>query len=73
MSDDYFMIEHQERLRASHDRLLEALREASEIIRTWHGMNIPKEMERAMWQTYQASPEMRRINAAIAAGEEALK
>ena len=47
------------RLIAAAPELLEALEEAKSIIRTWHG-------EEA-WDIYDlASPEMKRINAAIA-------
>jgi len=47
------------------DELLAALKSAVETIRVWHGMNEPDDMAPAMWQLYQQSPEMRRINAAI--------
>lgn len=47
-------------------KLLEALREAKSIIRTWHGMGAPKGVEKSMWELYdENAPEMKRINSAI--------
>jgi len=50
--------------------LLEALNEAIQIIRSWHGMGMPKEMEQKMWAIYESqSPEMKRIKKALTANE----
>lgn len=47
------------------DKLLAALHEAVRLIRLWHGMGMgPAEAQ--AWALYQGSPEMKRINAAIA-------
>ena len=52
----------------SHDALLAELKAAIGVIRTWHDMGMGSQEAHA-WALYQASPEMQRINAAIAAAE----
>ena len=55
-------------LRAQRDELLEALRDSIRTIRQWHGMGMgPAEAQ--AWAIYQGSPEMTRINDAIARAE----
>lgn len=44
--------------------LLEALESAKQVIRVWHDMGTKG--EESLWQIYQQSPEMQKINAAIA-------
>lgn len=44
-----------------------ALETAKQTIRTWHGMGLPDVVEPEAWALYQASPEMQKINAALAA------
>lgn len=62
-----FSQEQTEQIEAQNARLLEALKEAKTAIRTWHGMGMGKENEESIWKLYeQNSPEMKRINAAIA-------
>jgi hypothetical protein len=46
--------------------LLEALISARQTIRTWQGMGLEGDAEHDLWEAYQASPEMRQINAAVA-------
>lgn len=48
--------------------LLEALKRASRAIRLWHGLGMGSTESQA-WALYQASPEMKQINAAIAKAE----
>lgn len=51
--------------------LLLALQTAIETIRAWHNLNagsIPSQQE-YIWKLYQVSPEMKMINAALAAAE----
>lgn len=55
-------------LRTRRRDLLEALKLAVRTIRTWHGMGMGA-AETQAWSLYQASPEMQRINAAIAKAE----
>lgn len=51
---------------AERDALADALIKARSVIRTWHGMGMPAEMENAAWAMYDASaPEMKAINAAL--------
>lgn len=47
--------------------MLDALKLAKQTIRTWHGMGIIGRTEAQAWELYQASPEMKQINAALAA------
>lgn len=54
--------------RGAQKELLKALRDAVRTIRTWHGMGMGASEAQA-WALYQASPEMKRINAAIALAE----
>jgi hypothetical protein len=63
-------IEYREKIFASHADLLAALRRAKEIIRVWHGINMPRDSEPSIWELYQSSLEMATINAAIAHAEE---
>lgn len=46
-----------------------ALTEAVELIKAWHNMDwhrmLTEEEYETMWQLYQQSPEMKRINAAL--------
>lgn len=56
------------RLIAAAPDLLAALQEAVRVIRAWHGMGMGPHEAQA-WALYQASPEMQRINAAIAKAE----
>lgn len=46
-------------------KLLLALRDARNTIRTWHGMNMDKATEEMMWELYQKSPEIKRLNETI--------
>lgn len=46
--------------------LTEALEEAIKTIRACNGLGVPKSQEPALWELYQASPEMKKINAALA-------
>lgn len=58
--------EHElEELCEQRDELLAALKRAVRTIRTWHGMGMGP-MEAQAWALYQASPEMKQINDAIA-------
>ena len=42
-----------------------ALEIAVETIRAWHGMRFGGQDEKVVWQAYQSSPEMKKINAAL--------
>ncbi len=54
-------------LLAAAPDLLPALQQAKALIRTWHGMGLPEVDEGAAWEIYaSSSPEMQRLNAAIA-------
>ena len=53
---------------AGSAELLAALKAAVRLIRTWHGMGMGPAEQQA-WELYQASPEMRSINATIAKAE----
>lgn len=44
-----------------------ALTRAVRTIRLFHGLGLPKGSEPAVWAAYQASPEMKEINAALSA------
>jgi hypothetical protein len=57
------------RLIAAAPELLDALKAAVRTIRTWHGLGTTGGAEQLLWELYQASPEMKRINAAIAKAE----
>lgn len=46
--------------------LVLAAREAVHTLRIYHGLQLPKEVEPSVWAAYQKSPEMQRINAALA-------
>ena len=50
----------------AHDPLVAALTKAKETIRAFNGMGMSGEVEKACWDAYQHSPEMKEINAAIA-------
>ena len=52
------------------DELLEALKEAKETIRVWHGFMEVSPTEAKAWEYYQKSPEMKKINEAITKAEE---
>jgi hypothetical protein len=54
-----------DRYLAQRDELLVALKTAVRTIRTWHGMGMGA-TEAQAWSLYQASPEMKAINAALA-------
>ena len=54
------------RLIAAAPELLEALTEAVIALEIWHGMDLDDDTAKAAWELYQASPEMQKINAAIA-------
>jgi hypothetical protein len=47
-------------------KLEAALREAKEIVKVFHDIGSPKHMREEMWTLYQQSPEMQRLNAALA-------
>lgn len=49
----------------AHDGLLDALREAKEIIRVFHDIGVPKHARAELWDLYQQSPEMKRLNIAL--------
>ena len=46
--------------------ILNLLEEAKGLIRVWHGMGLVKEAEKAAWEQYNTSPEMKRLNTGIA-------
>lgn len=54
------------RLMSAAPALLDALNLAVATIRIWHGHDLPPELELEAWKLYQSSPEMKKINAAIA-------
>lgn len=58
-----------DRLRAQQTELVAALRCAVRTIRVWHGMGMSA-ADAAAWSLYQASPEMKQINAALAKAED---
>lgn len=45
--------------------LVEAARVAIGVIRTFHGLGLPKDVEPSVWAAYQNSPEMKQITAAL--------
>lgn len=45
--------------------LVVALLRAKATIRQWNGMHLSGDAERACWEAYQSSPEMKEINAAL--------
>lgn len=51
---------------AERASLIAALRDAKELIRTWHNMGMRGAMADQAWAIYQQSPEMKSINAALA-------
>lgn len=54
-------------------RLITALDEAKQIIRTWHGMGAEDVVADEMWRIYNArSPEMNRLNTALDMGKSYL-
>lgn len=59
-------------LRAEVAALTAALKEAVESLRVWHGIwhgkEIGSDAEAGIWELYQSSPEMVRINAALESG-----
>lgn len=59
--DDQLFNRREERIVA----LIAALKRAKETIRQWNGMGLSGEAEKAAWDTYQHSPEMRQINDAL--------
>jgi hypothetical protein len=61
--------EDHRRLKEINTELLEALKAAHLVIRNWYCLSseyVGSPTEEGMWNLYQASPEMQRINAAIA-------
>lgn len=50
--------------------LVKALREAIKTIRVFHGLGLPLSSEPGIWKAYQQSPEMKRINSALAPFKE---
>ena len=61
-----------QRIKNAAPELLEALKRAVDVIRTWHGMNEPAEFSEATWRLYRSSPEMKAILTAIAKAEGVL-
>ena len=51
-------------------RLVRALRIAKSTIRAWHAIRLGGQEEPAVWQDYQASPEMQAINDALSENPE---
>ena len=58
-----------DRVRATRDELLAALKRAVEVIRAFHSLGLTFKEEQQAWELYQQSPEMQAINAAIAKAE----
>ncbi len=48
----------------------EGLEKAIETIESWHNMHLPVDLKDGLWELYQQSPEMKRINAALKAATE---
>lgn len=48
------------------DRIYYALKDAKEVIHTWHNMGQKDSDDDAAWNLYQHSPEMKRINDTLA-------
>lgn len=51
----------------------EGLEKAIETIEAWHNMHLPLDLKDGLWERYQQSPEMKRINAALKAATEELQ
>ena len=51
----------------------EGLAKAIETIESWHNMHLPFDLKDGLWELYQQSPEMKRINAALKAATEELQ
>lgn len=51
----------------------EGLQKAIETIEGWHNMHLPVDLKDGLWELYQQSPEMKRINAALKAATEELQ
>ncbi len=51
----------------------EGLAKAIETIEAWHNMHLPFDLKDGLWERYQQSPEMKRINAALKAATEELQ
>jgi len=51
----------------------EGLEKAIETIESWHNMHLPFDLKDGLWERYQQSPEMKRINAALKAATEELQ
>lgn len=51
----------------------EGLAKAIETIESWHNMHLPFDLKDGLWERYQQSPEMKRINAALKAATEELQ
>lgn len=51
----------------------EGLEKAIETIEAWHNMHLPFDLKDGLWERYQQSPEMKRINAALKAATEGLQ
>jgi len=51
----------------------EGLAKAIETIESWHNMHLPFDPKDGLWELYQQSPEMKRINAALKAATEELQ
>lgn len=51
----------------------EGLEKAIETIESWHNMHLPFDLKEGLWELYQQSPEMKRINAALKAATEELQ
>lgn len=51
----------------------EGLEKAIETIEAWHNMHLPFDLKDGLWERYQQSPEMKRINAALKAATEEMQ
>lgn len=51
----------------------EGLEKAIETMESWHNMHLPFDLKDGLWELYQQSPEMKRINAALKAATEELQ
>lgn len=65
------LMREKESLQATNKMLVEALEEAKATIKMWHKKGIARDAEEFVWDRYQSSPEMVKINKAIAAAEGA--
>jgi hypothetical protein len=63
------VLAERDRLAVINAELLATLKYAVTIIRSWDGMGLSASDVDRSWRAYQQSPEMRRINAAIAHAE----